>query len=59
MRMKRIAKSIGLCTIGFTGGVIFTGYQLGKLALHRDRIRKLAAQGIKDYVYEVLDEKES
>lgn len=59
MRMKQIAKGIGLCTIGFAGGVIFTGYQLGKLALHNDRIRKLAAKGIKDYVYEVLDEKEN
>lgn len=59
MRMKRIAKSLGLCTIGFTGGMIFTGYQLGKLALHNDRIRKLVVQGIKDYVYEVLDEKEN
>lgn len=59
MRMRQIAKGLGLCAIGFTGGMIFTGYQLGKLALHNDRIRKLAAQGIKDYVYEVLDEKES
>ena len=38
MRMDKIAKGLGLCTIGFTGGMIFTGYQLGKL-VKNDRVK--------------------
>ena len=37
MGMNKIAKGLGLCTIGFTGGMIFTGYQLGKL-VKSDRV---------------------
>ena len=55
MRMKQIAKSIGLCTIGFTGGMIFTGYQLGELALHNDQIRKWVGQAIGEYAYDILN----
>ena len=50
MRMNKIAKGLGLCTIGFTGGMIFTGYQLGKL-VKSDRVKKVIREEISDWTY--------
>lgn len=49
MRMNKIAKGLGLCTIGFTGGMIFTGYQLGKL-VKSDRVKKAIRKEISDRI---------
>ena len=53
MRMDKIAKGLGLCTIGFTGGMIFTGYQLGKL-VKSDRVKKAIRKEISDWIYKKL-----
>ena len=53
MRMNKIAKGLGLCTIGFTGGMIFTGYQLGKL-VKSDSVKKAIRKEISDWIYKKL-----
>lgn len=53
MRMDKIAKGLGLCTIGFTGGMIFTGYQLGKL-VKNDRVKKAIKKEISDRICKKL-----
>lgn len=53
MRMNKIAKGLSLCTIGFTGGMIFTGHQLGKL-VKSDRVKKVIRKEIRDWIYEKL-----
>lgn len=52
MRMNKIAKGLGLCTIGFVGGVFVTGYQIGKLVLENHHVRKW----IKDYCIKTEEE---
>lgn len=57
MRMDKIAKGLGLCTIGFTGGMIFTGYQLGKL-VKNDRVKKVIREEINDWIYKKVFSKQ-
>lgn len=54
MKVKSFAKNFSLCMVGFIGGVVATGYGIGKIVIRSERIQDGISKELSDWLDDIL-----
>ena len=54
MKVKNIVRNLSLCMVGFVGGVIVTGYGIGKIVTKSERIQDGISKDLEDWLNRIL-----
>ena len=54
MNVKSFAKNFSLCMVGFIGGVVVTGYGIGKIVAHSEHIQDGISKDLSDWLDDIL-----
>lgn len=54
MKVKNIVRNLSLCMVGFVGGVIATGYGIGKIVTKSERIQDGISKDLEDWLNRML-----
>lgn len=54
MKVKNIVRNLSLCMVGFVGGVIATGYGIGKIVTKSVRIQDGISKDLEDWLNSIL-----